>query len=669
VKNRFNERKPFDVVRAEDFGGDLYEFYEPLENLVRKVTGVDIAGSRPVFLIGGRGTGKTMVLKFLSLEMQLNDFIRNTLCEDILCKVELTSEEMKEFLKKISYIGIYSRFRTTEYDQFKGEIAPLFKSYLAIKIGEQIFDFLRSLKASGLVTKKQESEITEFFFEQIKEPESNGDYSFDYALNLIRNKIIQQFDTIVEKSAYCSLDEIKRDYYIPVIISKKVVFNLPNLIFRTIDALRGKNLFILLDELEYLNDNQTRHIGELVKDSDETSVIFKIGARYLPETIFVGESDQVLQEPHDFRVIKIADSLNAAHSGKKFDYTRLIKKILNKRLEKSNYFASKGITRIEQLFPNQSIEEEALLLVKDRKKHWRIFKNYLRTHDKSEKDINKIIDCLKYPENPIIEKLNMLLYRRGRIPQEIKKMSIEFLRKENEEYSRLYEKNAFNLLFQLYSDYRSSKKYAGIDVFINLSSGIIRSAIEICNQALNKAYNYGYEPNQENPVEVVFQDFGARHHARLQFDDILRIPNNLGLPVQEFIKQIGTIFRALHKDRRLVEPEPTHFETDYSEITGRAKEVFDAAIKYSYLQKKPPMDPKSINETQKNDFLTNRVFAPQFEISYRLRGRTPISPSQIDRLITGDSVRKRQTRREILRNTRAKRKRTISDSQKELFDI
>ena len=73
TKNRFNEKRPFDVVRAEDFGEALYEFYEPLEKLIRRVSGVDITGSRPVFLIGGRGTGKTMVLKFLSIEMQLKD--------------------------------------------------------------------------------------------------------------------------------------------------------------------------------------------------------------------------------------------------------------------------------------------------------------------------------------------------------------------------------------------------------------------------------------------------------------------------------------------------------------------------------------------------------------------------------------------------------------------
>lgn len=670
AKNRFNERKPFDVVRAEDFGGDLYEFYEPLEQLVRKVSGVDIKGSRPVFLIGGRGTGKTMVLKFLSLEMQLKDFIRNKLKQDKSIS-KLSSGEMKEFLNRKRFIGIYLRFKTIEYDSFKGEVAQLFKPYLSIKIAEKILKFLKTLKSFGLVHEDQERKITDFFLKHIIVPKPKAESNFESCARAIREDILPLFEKILEKKSFYSMDEIKRDHSIPLVIHKEIFFGLPDLIFNELDCLKGKNLFILLDELEYLNQFQTSCIGELIKNSDETSVIFKIGSRYMPKEIPVGESNEVLQEPHDHRVIHITDSLNAAH-GKKTDYRKLIKSILNKRLHKSNFFKTRGITDIEQLFPNLSVEDEALALVRSKKepfmreKHWNKFKSFLR-RSKSAEEIAEIIDLLKYPDNPVIEKLNMLLYYRKNAPQEIKRTCEEYLRKENIQYTHLYQKNALNLLFQLHSDYRSEKKYAGIDVFIHLSSGIIRFAIEICNQALNTALNYGYELRQDNPVGVIYQDIGAKHHAKLQYDDIRRIPANLGLLVQEFINQIGTIFRALHEDRYLVEPEPTHFETDYSEIKEEAKRVFDAALEYSYLQRKPPMDPRKFDEAKKPDFLINRVFAPYFEISYNVRGRTYISASQIQSLIMGDTEEKKQTRREIIREN--SRKKRVDLTQRTLLEM
>jgi len=304
-------------------------------------------------------------------------------------------------------------------------------------------------------------------------------------------------------------------------------------------------------------------------------------------------------------------------------------------------------------------------LVKDREKHWGKFKTFVK-QSKSEKEINNIIAYLKYPSNSIIEKLNMLLYYRGKSPEEIKKMCEDYLDGKNEQYTTLYQKNALNLLFQLYSDYRNEKKYVGIDVFIHLSSGIIRSAVELCNQALNTAKNFGYKPGKGKPVGIVYQDIGAKNLAKLQYADITGIPKNLGLKVQDFINQIGTIFRELHLNRYLVEPEPTHFETNYSEIV-QGKDVFNAALNYSCLQKKPPMDPKNIGKTKKDDFLLNRILAPYFEISYRVRGRTYISASQISSLITGDSEKKKKTQKEIIKNNAKKEKPEIG-IQSTLFD-
>ena len=65
-------------------------------------------------------------------------------------------------------------------------------------------------------------------------------------------------------------------------------------------------------------------------------------------------------------------------------------------------------------------------------------------------------------------------------------------------------------MFQLYNDYRSEKKFTGIDVFIHLSSGIIRNVIELCNRSLETAYNYGYDESNEKGLDIVYQDMGAR---------------------------------------------------------------------------------------------------------------------------------------------------------------
>ena len=334
-----------------------------------------------------------------------------------------------------------------------------------------------------------------------------------------------------------------------------------------------------------------------------------------------------------------------------------------------------------------AIEVEAKNLVKDRKWHWKRFTDFLRESAVSQKRIDQILSSLSYPENPIIEKLNMLLVYWGRSPDYVERLFKEYLEGKNKEYSLLYEKNGLNLLFQLCNDYKVNKKYAGIDVFINLSSGIIRNAIELCNRSLNAAYNYGYEKQDSNEVEMWHQDIGAQTQARLQFDDIQRIPGShpkpvvtkrgteesigiLGIEVQDLVSQLGTIFRNLHLDQFLIEPEQTHFETDYESLDEYSRQVIDTAVKYSYLQEKYPMSPRDIIDTKRKDFVLNRIFAPKFKISYKTRGRTYISAEQVEMLIKGNNTEKRKTRLEVVVGNSKKRRKLIMENgtQRTLLD-
>ncbi len=667
TKNRFNDKNPFDVLRAEDLGGDLFEFYEPLEKLIKTVSGVDITGSRPVFLVGGRGTGKTMVLKYLSLEMQLKSFIHNNFEEKREIN-DLSLNEIEKFLNTINFIGIYLRFKSIDYDKIKEELDFLFMPYFSIKVAEQIFNFLKIFRNKNIISSKTEKEIVEYFIKQIKHPEINITEDFNSAINLIKEEIIPYFESIFNLISYCSVKEINKTITIPNIIGKNIIFGLSDLIFSKIDYLRNKRLFILLDELEFLNDYQKRRIGALIKNSDETNVVFKISTRYLPEVLPVGDSDEVLEEINDFRKIVIADAFNGAHRGKQAIYAEIINNILNKRLAYSSYFKGLGVKTIDQLFPNFKAIDEAIKIVRNgkeyRKKHWDKFKSELKKTKISE-EINIVIKNLEYFENPLIEKLNMLLYYRGYDAEEINKMFKHYLKGENEKYKTLYKKNALNLLFQLCSDYGVRKKYAGINVFIFLSSGIIRNSIELCNESLNNAYFFGYHPTKNNPIDFIYHDMGARHQALLQYENMTRISENLGLRVKNFITQIGTIFRSLHLNKYLIEPEPTHFETTYLNITGEGKKVFDAALNHSYLQRKPTMATKGFSDIKRDNFLINRILAPYFEISYHLRGRTYINALQIQELISGDSNKKRKIRIQIIKQNAKK----IDKTQKTLFEF
>jgi hypothetical protein len=646
-RNKFDEQNPFEIIRAEDFGEDLFDFYQPLGKIFRKVSNVDIEGTRPVFLVGGRGTGKTMVLKYLSFEMQYKEYIKNILNIDDK-SYTLSENEMLDFLKKSNFIAIYLKFRTTEYDVFVNDLKPLFLPITSLKIAERIFNILDLISKSNMISRESEKKIVSYFFDQIKSPQVKRKNTFKDTIESIKLSLIPMFEEIFTSYATYSIDEIKKKYEMPIIISKNIFFKLPEIVIQEIEPFENKNIFYLCDEFEFLSEYQKNSIAMLIKDSDGTPVIFKIGTRFMPKKISVGDSDEILQHIHDYRIINITDALNKAQGGKKFDYSNLIKSILNKRIAKSIYFKKCGITKIEQLFPNIAIVVEAKSLVKGRTRHWRKFQNKLQSRH-TQDEISQIIDFLKYPDDPIIEKLNMLLYYRGKKPEEIHDMYNEYLANKNSQYTNLYQKNSLNLLFQLYNDYRSSKIYSGIDTIIFLSSGVIRYAIELCNQSVKTAKNYGYSFEKCGPIPNRIQDTAAKYHSDISFSDIREISSNMGLTIQTLANEIGTIFRALHLNQDLIEPEPTHFETRYSELNAEARMVIDTAIGYGILQEKPPMEPKNAHETKRNDYILNRILAPHFEISYRVRGRTQIDSELLQELITSNENKRKEIRIAIIK--------------------
>ncbi len=219
-------------------------------------------------------------------------------------------------------------------------------------------------------------------------------------------------------------------------------------------------------------------------------------------------------------------------------------------------------------------------------------------------------------------------------------------RKETAEYKKYrtsYEKYKIALLFQLISDYRDKKIYGGFDTFAMLSSGIIRNYLELCWHAFNQAIFNNKEELLAGKISIENQTKAAVEMAERSFEDIEMIETH-GREIKDFIFHIGRFFRALHMDERLKEPEPIYFCTNDSQLDKDTKELLDTAQKWSVLQKKPAMQPESptrLNDTFPDVFVLNRIFSPKFRISYRIRGRTNISPTELKILLKGSEDEKK----------------------------
>ena len=78
---RENERfeNPFADFNANYMSDDsvLKYWVKPELLFELEAVGIDLVGRIPVVVQGGRGTGKTMLLRYLSYELQLKDYEKN----------------------------------------------------------------------------------------------------------------------------------------------------------------------------------------------------------------------------------------------------------------------------------------------------------------------------------------------------------------------------------------------------------------------------------------------------------------------------------------------------------------------------------------------------------------------------------------------------------------
>ncbi|MBZ9572553.1 hypothetical protein KJA15_04450 [Patescibacteria group bacterium] len=652
---------------------DIVQYWIQPEILFeRQAVGVDLTGEIPVVLMGGRGTGKTMLLKFLSHEVQI--------------KYLLDEERKKNFLKNTKFIGIYHRFDGPSLSSFSNrnidDVAweTIFKHYFEIVIGQKYISMLLTLITNECLTLTSTTEksivadiLNLIDLEQSQNEEENYLENLNKTMQIMARDVFQY----INEAALC---ETPKFYSRPIITSGQLIFGIPQILIQKIPEFQNKNILILLDEYENLLFQQQKIVNTLIKHVKKP-VTFRLGTRlYGFKTYDTLNEDEFLMEDADYRKILFEDILLANNT----NYKNLLKKIAKKRLENVEQFKKIGFLDIEDWLDELNPVEEALhivyepeIFVKEKNlknstvgKQINDIRKELISKNIPKSKVEELISKLQCRENPLIEMLNLLLLRRDYDPNEL----INFYKvykngeKDKEEYKKyreLYNKNELGLLFQLLSLYRPKKKmYAGFNTLSMLSSGIIRNFLEICYQIFNLSLFYDRENIIKNgKIQFQIQTEGAEIRAEKFYSTIERIPK-YGNQIKSLVTALGAIFYAWHKDPRLREPEVTYFCVDKTSLSDEARKILETAVQWSVLQQKKSMKGKTSDEQLLDVYAMNHILSPYFTISYRLRGRIPqFNKNDVETLIFGEEQQKQRVINRLGRWT------GIQEQQYTLFDF
>jgi len=568
----------------------------------------ELTTSRPCVLVGGRGTGKTTVLKCLSYEGKF-----------ALSKKDAAS------IPDWPYYGLYYRVNTNRVTAFEGEDLDerqwqrLFAHYMNLLLCSAGLRFLTWYSIRVPDAQQLSSEACASVSASLNLPSCETARELTSQLDVAR----LAFEAYINNVA----DDVPPPLSMqgaPIDALFEAIASLPHF--------HGKEFFFLVDEYENFLDYQQQIVNTLIKHSGQLYT-FKIGVRELGwrKRATLNETE-LLISPADYVLVDISQKLDDDAFG------AFAKRVCNARVAQL-----KGLVEVPhdivKLLPGLSDEEEAIKLgVTDTTVAIR------EALIKQSRDSNLRVDDLSELE------LYFLEYR-----SEIESLTLSAALVELRSTSGRdrYENYKHALLFRIRHGKRGIRKYyAGWDTFLLLAARNIRYLIELVDQSLLAHLNEGGKLDIAISVEVqtrVAQAVGRKNLGELEGLSVE------GAKLTKLLLGLGRVFQVMAADMAGHAPEVNQFRL-VSELDARyvpigtvphAVEVaplMTAAVMHLALLRTPGNKLGAPSETQEDDYMVHPVFSPFFVFSHRRKRKMSLTGHQVVGLV----AKPKETIKEIL---------------------
>ncbi len=607
--------------RTENIGQDVWnQFVIP-----RYYDKHDFLGTMPCVIQGGRGCGKTMLLRFLSYQTQFSNN-RN-----------IDFNENEELL---DHIGIYLRAETSflRLLQKRGIDNSIWKQafvhYLVILISIEITEAVL-LAASKL----SRSSLHDVFLEEMSDYGNTFSSSLDEYPRIFR-RLKRNFELAVSNP-----NLLEEQTFFPASFVNDYIQMLKG----SVNFIESTIFHVFVDEYENLLDYQQVFINTRIKHS-EPPIIYKIACKRNGMPLKETDGDESIQEKDDYIVHDIDDytlksgysvfagevlkhRLSAEHLSKNvlslndistLDSRRENSYIESVEQEKRALFPGKSQNELaEDVFNIQSLKSKLADLLSG-SYHLKNSKEYKASDFLSEEKKEASIVC------------TALLNRKSINVNQLKSEFDEFVGGGKESPFVNWISNNFvgcylNIILRRKQE---NRLYCGYDTFIQLSKGNLRHFLELARTA----FSFGYRFEDESlVVPQENQALAAEKTASALFNEI-RSFKPYGQKIQIFANRLGNIFSVYQNRLSQSEPEISHFSIDGgdTELSESARDLIYECEKWGVLYRTSATKTKSRNTIDDFDWVLNPIYAPTFHISYRKKRKIVITAGDIGRFFDDD---------------------------------
>lgn len=571
----------------------------------------------PIIIQGSRGSGKTTILKYFSYPAQL---------------ARADASKTKSFIKLIAserQVGFYYRCDDPFIETFKAifknenieDWVVVFDHYMEMLFCRSILEMLFVLIERKEIFIDDETQFVESIIEQ-----TIFDKKINATLNNLYSFICEQVNYI---NNYKNQSVFKKMSFCPPIITGlfEVSTKIVSALKKEFEDLQDVLFALMFDEFENLPIELQKKFNTLIKFSRE-DISLRIGRR--SEGIVTNatiNSMEYLRENHDYYLASLDKELDKDNSSVR-DY---FLEVAKKRFALLNNNFNNGFDIINMIGDKENLDLECKEICKGRKLH---LEYILRENPAFENDsimLGKIIELIRNDENPIAETLNALWVIREK--KEYEKAAVKvaqimhsYFNKDGlcdtKKYANDYtNKYRYAITVYICSVYKKPKLYYGFNCVCYLSNGNTRTFINLCRTIVSDALFYERKNFMESgTISKETQSRAIHNYSQSEFDEVCAIIK-YGQYIRNLLLNIGNVFSAYHRDKRIRYPETNQFVYDELVLNTEDKDILNMAKSWAMIIKKEKTQRVTANVDKKGDiYHINKIFYPIFNISYRTRG-------------------------------------------------
>jgi hypothetical protein len=615
---------PFNITKAVDFSdeqiantwvdfgseGGFYSFAAPTSPM-------------PRVLVGGKGSGRTHLMRYYSAPLQ---------------RIRAGDDPIR--ILDDGYLGIYLRCSGLNATRFSGKgidddawdavfayYMDLWLAQLAISTAQLTLGRLPGFHdAERAVTDTVISML-----DDLSGVEVHGLTDLHGTLHALQREL----DLAVNNAALTR----RLDGVLVRSAPGQLPLTVPRAMARHFTPAGGLIWLYLLDELENLTERQQWYVQTLLREK-ELPTSFMVGARsYGFRTTKTLSADEENREGSEFE-LRPLDGFFLQH---KTAFAQFCRSLVAQRLiEQGTVLGQRDelAGRLDSYFYTTKPRDTSFVLERERERERPYFvelKRQLTTHTGlRDADADRIVQALRAPEDPVLEKLNvLLLYQRWNAGKDLGEEAVEIqsLCRADAEgrpgsyYRQKLSHHGNDMYAQLLRQYRRQQRYLGLDAFISMAGGLPRNLLIILKNVFRWADFNGEQPFGGETISERSQRDGVQESAAWFFKDNLPLGEQ-GRRVEAAIDRVGGLLRVLRFADRPPEIDLCAFSVDASRLSARGQDTLQAAEEWSLLIRIAREQRDRNDGSLVDKFRLNPMLCPHFDLPLAMGGTLRLSVAE-----------------------------------------